>query len=158
MHDTAGILVLIDTDDTPRELVREAGRLAVETGLGVTLLSVFTTTAYERRRRALQSIPQLSSYEYSLDQALDGARYRAERFGLEELEPFGVRYTTPVEVADRLDRLSDIASDFEYVFVAARPTGWLRRRPRLGAVARALTRQFEGDLTVVPRPVDSRGR
>jgi hypothetical protein len=149
MDESHGILVLVDPVNPGETAVRDAGRLAVETGLPVVLLAVVTPLEYERRRRALAAIGQLSDFEYSLDQALEGARHRADRLGLDELSPLGVEYTTVVKYVGREERLSGFAASFEHVVLTVTPRRWLRRRLRPSAVGRALVEGFEGELTLV---------
>jgi nucleotide-binding universal stress UspA family protein len=150
MDEIRGILVLVDSVDPSEAAVRDAGRLAVETELPVVLLAVVTPARYERRRRAIAAIDELSHFEYSLDQALEGAKHRAERLGLEELRPLDVEYTTVVKYVARLDSLAEFAASFEHVVLTVKPRRWLRRRLRPSSVGRALVDGFEGELTLVP--------
>lgn len=149
MDEERGILVLIDPLTPSTAAVRDAGRLAVETKLPVVLFAVLTPLAYERRRQAIAGIRQLSSFEYSLDQATEGARNVAERLGLDELEPLGVEYSTVVQYVGRPDALTGVAAPFEHVILPVTPRRWLRRRLRPTAVGRALVDEFDGELTLV---------
>lgn len=149
MDETHGILALIDPVTSSAAAVRDAGRLAVETDLPVVLLAVVTPLEYERRRQAIAGIRQLSTFEYSLDQALEGAKHRADRLGHDELEPLGVEFTTIVKYVGHLDSLTGFAASFDHVVLTVTPRRWLRRRLQPTAIGRALVDGFDGELTLV---------
>ncbi len=135
--------------DAAKDLVWDAGELAAAVGAELVLVHVTTEEEYDDRREELESIPRRET-QYSIGQALDGARQFARDVGREVLADLDVEYQAVGRVGDAREEILTVAAehDCDHVFVAGRkrsPTG----KAVFGDHTQQIILDFDGPVTVV---------
>ncbi|MFC3478933.1 universal stress protein [Halobacterium litoreum] len=142
-------IAVVEASDSAKSLVQEAGELAAGVDAELILLHVTTEDEYSERRESMASIPDLD-VNYTIDEAVDGARKFATDIGRDVLEDVDVE-TEPVgRIGDKGDEVLELAAerDADHIFVAGRkrsPTG----KAIFGDVTQRIILEFDGAVTVV---------
>lgn len=142
-------LAVVAPDDVTKDLVREAGELAVGVDAKLTLFCVTSEEEYAEQREALMAVPE-ADVSYSVEQALDGARSFARDVGREVLSDVDVDYETAGAVGERSDTILERAESkgCDHVFLTGQrrsPTG----KAIFGDVTQRVILDFDGPVTVV---------
>lgn len=121
-------LVVVDASESAKELLREAGEIAMAMGADLTLLHVTSEAEFEEDRKAMSDIGASEYSEYSVEQAKEGASQFARDLADEVIEEFDMGCDALGEVGDKADVvLATIQEhDCDHVFIAGRkrsPTG-----------------------------------
>lgn len=140
-------LAVVDGTDASERLVGEAGQLAG--GVDAELV-VFAVTPEEDYEGTRESRDRAGGRPYSVDQAAEDARQRAESVARVALEDQDVDYETVGSVGRVADRILRTAEDrdCDHVFVVGRrrsPTG----KAIFGDVAQSVILNFDGPVTVL---------
>lgn len=142
-------LAVVGPDEVTKDLIREAGELSQGVDAKLTLLCVTSEEEYTEEREALESIPE-ADVNYSVEQALEGARSFAKDVGIEMLGDLDIEYETAGAVGDRTDIILDGAENHgcDHIFLTGQsrsPTG----KAIFGDVTQRVILNFEGPVTVV---------
>jgi nucleotide-binding universal stress UspA family protein len=142
-------LAVVGPEEVAKDLIREAGELAAGVDARLTLLCVVSEEEYADEREALEAIPE-ADVNYSVGQALEGARSFANDIGVEMLEDVDIEYETAGAVGDRAETVLQGAEnhDCDHVFMTGErrsPTG----KAIFGDVTQRVILDFEGPETVV---------
>jgi len=142
-------LAVVEGDDAAKDIVRKAGELAAATGADLVLVHVTDEEEYDRQREQLESIPTRET-QYSVGQALEGARKFAEDIGAEVLADLDVEYEVVGRLGDKADKVLSTAEEYDadHVFISGRkrsPTG----KAVFGDVTQEVILEFDGAVTVV---------
>jgi len=142
-------LAVVEGSDAAKDLVREAGELAAATGAELVLVYVTDEDEYDRRREELESIPRRET-QYSIGQALEGARQFAEDIGREVLDDEDVDYRAVGRLGELHEEVLAAAEehDADHVFIAGRkrsPAG----KAVFGDATQRVILDFDGAVTVV---------
>lgn len=142
-------LAVVEGSPTAKDLVREAGELAAGVGADLVLVHVTTEAEFDERREDLADIPRRET-QYSVGQALEGARQFAVDVGREVLADVDVEWEAHGRLGDAADEIKAAAADFgcDHVFLTGRrrsPTG----KAVFGDVAQEVILDFDGAVTVV---------
>ena len=142
-------IAVVEATDSAKDLVREAGELAA--GVDAELLLVYgsTESEYAESREAMASIPDLD-VNYTVDEAIDGARKFAADIGREVLADVDVEYEAVARLGEKGDEVLAVADehDADHIFMAGRkrsPTG----KAIFGDVTQRVILEFDGAVTVV---------
>ncbi|NHN48343.1 universal stress protein [Halostella sp. JP-L12] len=141
-------LVVVDGQESTKELVREAGELAA--GVDAELLLLHVTSEEEFADRQ-ESLAQISGFDatYGIGQAEEGATQFAREIGREAL-PEGVDFEAIGRIGDEVSVILSTAAEREcdHVFVQGRqrsPTG----KALFGDRAQRVALEFDGPVTVL---------
>ena len=142
-------LAVVEGDEAAKEIVRTAGELAAATGAEFVLVHVTDEEEYDRRREQLESIPTQET-QYSVGQALEGARKFADDIGAEVLADLDVDYEVVGRLGEKAEKVLSAADEYDvdHVFISGRkrsPTG----KAVFGDVAQEVILEFDGAVTVV---------
>lgn len=142
-------IAVVEASDSAKELVHEAGELAAGVDAELILVHVTTDDEYADRRESMMNIPDLD-VNYTVDEALDGARKFAKDVGRDVLGDVDVAYEPVGRLGEKGDEVLALADerDADHVFVAGRkrsPTG----KAIFGDVTQRIILEFDGAVTVV---------
>ncbi|WP_435361787.1 universal stress protein [Haloarchaeobius sp. DFWS5] len=145
-------LVLVDTTDEHRALVREAVEHAVGANASLVLLTTMSEAEFEEDAETLESIGEIEHTTYTSGSVLDGAVNDVREFVADDI-PDGVEVTIVARATDEIaDSVVDLAAerDCDHVFVLGRrrsPTG----KALFGDVAQQVALNFDGYVTLATR-------
>ncbi|MFB6269228.1 MAG: universal stress protein [Halobacterium sp.] len=142
-------IAVVEASDSAKELVHEAGELAAGVGAELILVHVTTDEEYSERRESMMSIPNID-VNYTVDEALDGARKFAKDIGRDVLSDVDVEYEPVGRLGEKGDEILALADerDADHIFVAGRkrsPTG----KAIFGDVTQRIILEFDGAVTVI---------
>jgi nucleotide-binding universal stress UspA family protein len=149
LGDMERALAVVEADETTKDLVREAGELAGAVGAGLVLVHVTREDEYEDRREELEAIPKQEA-QYSIGQALQGARNFAADIGAEVLDDVDVEYEVVGRLGDVSDEVLAVADEegCDHIFMTGQkrsPTG----KAVFGDETQQVILEFDGAVTVV---------
>lgn len=141
-------LVVVDSTEESKEVVREAGELAAGVGAGLVLLHVTTEEEYEKRREKLAAIAS-NADSLGVTRAREGARQFAENVGNEVLSDVDAAFESVGSIGEKKDEILSVADeeDCDYVFLLGRkrsPTG----KALFGDDTQSVILNFEGSTVV----------
>ena len=139
-------LVVVGDTDADERLVREAGELAAGVDAELVVFSVTPEEEYEGRR---ESRERAGGSTYTVDQAAEDARQRAESAARVALDDLAVEYRAVGSVGRVTNRILAAVDehDCDHVFIVGRrrsPTG----KALFGDVAQAVILNLDGPVTV----------
>lgn len=152
------LFVAMEDRPATRELLREAGELAAGVGAELIVLSVIKEEDYAEKSVSREGLGETEGTgeqysSYSIDQAEEDARTRAERITVETLEELEVEWRGLGAVGQPERTVLDVADeqDVDHVFVVGK-----RRSPSgkaiFGDLAQHLVIDFDGPVTTyLPR-------
>lgn len=140
-------LAVVDDTDASERLVGEAGELAAGVDAELVVLAVTPEEEYEGIR---ESRDRAGGRPYTVDQAAEDARQRAESVARVALGDLDVEHEAVGSVGRVANRILTIADehDCDHVFVVGRrrsPTG----KAIFGDVAQSVILNFDGPVTVL---------
>ena len=147
-------LVVLDTDETGRALLAEAGQLAAGADARLLVLSVLSPEDYTEKREALEAAAREEHTSYDTGAVLDRARQDAEEVAKDvfpdldlEWEGVGARVT---ESETEAERILGVATDrdVDHLFITGHrrsPTG----KAVFGDRAQSLILNFDGPVTTL---------
>lgn len=111
-------LAVVDSTETSKRLVREAGELAAGVGAELTVLHITDDDEYADQREQLAEVTEVGSV-YSRGQARDGARSYAADVGRAVLDDIDVEYEPMGALGDTVDVILETIDEEEidHVFV-----------------------------------------
>ena len=141
-------LVVVDGQESTKELVREAGELAAGVEAELLLLHVTSEQEFADREEALANIAGFDA-TYGIEQAKEGATQFAREVGRESLSD-GVDFEAVGRIGNEVNEILTAAEDrdCDHVFVQGRqrsPTG----KALFGDRAQKVALDFEGPVTVL---------
>ena len=141
-------LVVVDGQESTKELVREAGELAAGVEAELLLLHVTSEQEFADREEALANIAGFDA-TYGIEQAKAGATQFAREIGREAL-PSSVDFEAVGRIGDEVNQILVTAADrdCDHVFVQGRqrsPTG----KALFGDRAQKVALDFEGPVTIL---------
>ncbi|PSQ26122.1 universal stress protein UspA [Halobacteriales archaeon QS_9_68_17] len=141
-------LVVVDGQESTKELVREAGELAAGVEAELLLLHVTSEQEFADREEALANIAGFDA-TYGIEQAKEGATQFAREVGRESLSD-GVDFEAIGRIGNEVNEILTAAEDrdCDHVFVQGRqrsPTG----KALFGDRAQKVALDFEGPVTIL---------
>jgi len=141
-------LVVVDGQESTKELVREAGELAAGVEAELLLLHVTSEQEFADREEALANIAGFDA-TYGIEQAKEGATQFAREVGRESLSN-GVDFEAVGRIGNEVSEILTAAEDrdCDHVFVQGRqrsPTG----KALFGDRAQKVALDFEGPVTIL---------
>ncbi len=111
-------LAVVDSTETSKRLVREAGELAAGVGAELTVLHITDDDEYADQREQLAEVTEVGSV-YSRGQARDGARTYAADVGRAVLDDIDVEYEPMGALGDTVDVILETIDEegIDHVFV-----------------------------------------
>lgn len=145
-------LVVVDDTDVHRELLLEAGELAVGVEAKLVLFSSMTAEEFEEGNEMLESVERVERTSYSDTSPLDVARNFAREFAQDVFGNDAPDYEVTAAVTEgteRADKILEAADEYDcdHVFVVGRkrsPTG----KVLFGDVAQQVILGFDGPVTI----------
>ena len=142
-------IAVVEATDSAKDLVREAGELAAGVDAELLLVYGITESEYAESRESMSSITAFD-VNYTVDEAVDGARKFAEDIGREVLSDVDVEYEAVARLGEKGDEVLAVADerDADHIFMAGRkrsPTG----KAIFGDVTQRVILEFDGAVTVV---------
>ena len=152
------LFVAMEERPATRELLREAGELAAGVGAELIILSVIKEEDYAEKSASREELGETGGSgeqysSYSIQQAGDDAKNRAERLAVETLDDIDVNWRGLGAVGQPERTVLDVATEqnVDHVFVVGK-----RRSPSgkaiFGDLAQHLVIDFDGPVTTsLPR-------
>lgn len=142
-------LVVIDGEESTKQLVREAGEIATGIGAELVLLHVTTEDEFADREEALAGFAEFEA-GYGVSQAQEGAEQFAESIGNEVFEGADVEFEAVGRIGDDVEEVLNVARDrgVDHLFVRGQqrsPTG----KALFGDRAQQLALDFDGPVTLL---------
>jgi nucleotide-binding universal stress UspA family protein len=142
-------LAVVEGDEAAKDIVREAGELAAATGADLVLVHVTDEGEYDRQREQMESVTTRET-QYSVGQALEGARKFADDVGAAVLGDLDVSYEAVGRLGEKGEEVLSVAADrdVDHIFIAGQkrsPTG----KAVFGDVTQEVILDFDGAVTVV---------
>lgn len=146
-------LVVVESADHARSLIREAGVLAEGVDAPLCLLTLMDTDEYEHDLETMATIANVEGTSYRSDDVKQSGRRFADDIATEEIGDLDVRYETICEVVDDGEEARAIVAaaernDCDHIFIAGRrrsPTG----KAIFGDTAQRVILDFDGIVSVV---------
>ncbi|WP_232688330.1 universal stress protein [Halobacterium zhouii] len=142
-------IAVVEATDAAKDLVREAGELAAGVDAELLLVYGITENEYAESRESMSTITDFD-VNYTVDEAVDGARKFAADIGREVLSDVDVDYEAVARLGEKGDEVLAVADerDADHIFMAGRkrsPTG----KAIFGDVTQRVILEFDGAVTVV---------
>lgn len=146
-------LVVVESTDFTKRLVREAGELAAGIDAELTLLATMDQDEYEQDAETMSTIADVEGTSFSSQNVTEIGRQYAKDIADRELEDLDVAYEPVCIVLEdepKAQRIVDVAVDrgCDHIFVAGRkrsPTG----KAIFGDTAQGVILNFDGIVSVV---------
>ena len=145
-------VIAIDTTETHRDLLREAGTYATANDAELVVLTFLDESEYESDVDTLESIGEVENVNYDSGAVTDAAANEATEFAAEVLDGMDVDFTTVVAVVGDKERGTRIIEagekyDCDHAFVVGKsrsPTG----KALFGDFAQQVILNFDGYVTL----------
>ncbi|WP_121740849.1 universal stress protein [Natronorubrum halophilum] len=146
-------LAVVESTDSAKRLVRDAGELVAQTGGELVLLATMNEDEYEHTLETMSTIADVEGTSYSSADVTESGRQFVRDIAETELTDLDVEYEPlciVVEDGQRARRIVATAAerDCDHVFVTGRkrsPTG----KAIFGDTAQRVILDFDGPVTVV---------
>ncbi|MCO8246673.1 MULTISPECIES: universal stress protein [unclassified Haladaptatus] len=145
-------VVAIDTTDTHRDLLREAGTYAAASDAELVVLAFLDESEYEADVETLESVGEVENVNYDTGAVTEAAANEATEFAAEVLDGMDVDFRTVVAVVDDKERGTRVIEagekyDCDHAFVVGKsrsPTG----KALFGDFAQRVVLNFDGYVTL----------
>lgn len=143
-------LVVVDSSESSKDLLRLAGRLAEGVDAQLRILHVVTEEEYEKDRQAMSDLTGTDYAQYDTNQAEAGARQFASDLASEMLTEFSIEYEAIGAVGDHADRIlaTTRRESCDHIYIAGgkrSPTG----KALFGDTAQKVILNADTPVTVV---------
>ncbi|MFC4989776.1 universal stress protein [Saliphagus infecundisoli] len=146
-------LVVVESADHARTLIREAGELAAGVGAGLVLLTLMDRDEYEHDLETMETIADIEGVSYTSEDIKESGRRFGRDIAREEIGDLALEYESicaVVEGGGEADRILEAAQreGCDHVFIAGRkrsPTG----KALFGDTTQKVILNFDGVVSVV---------
>ncbi len=146
-------LVVVESADHARTLIREAGELAAGVGADLVLLTLMDRDEYEHDLETMETIADIEGVSYTSEDIKESGRRFGRDIAREEIGDLALEYESicaVVEGGEEADRILETAQreDCDHVFIAGRkrsPTG----KALFGDTTQKVILNFDGIVSVV---------
>lgn len=141
-------LVVVSSDDRSKDMVREAGELAVGVDAELLILHITTEEEFRDNQDHLAETAAGTSM-YNVETAQEGARQYAANLGQELLGELDIEFIPMGVIGERRDEILSTAreQDCDYIFITGKkrsPTG----KALFGDEAQSIILNFDGSVVV----------
>ncbi|WP_114576535.1 universal stress protein [Saliphagus sp. LR7] len=146
-------LVVVESADHARTLIREAGELAAGVGADLVLLTLMDRDEYEHDLETMETIADIEGVSYTSEDIKESGRRFGRDIAREEIGDLALEYESicaVVEGGGEADRILEAAQreGCDHVFIAGRkrsPTG----KALFGDTTQKVILNFDGVVSVV---------
>ncbi|GAB3039331.1 universal stress protein [Natronobiforma cellulositropha] len=146
-------LVVVESEDHARTLIREAGELADGVGAELLLLTLMDRDGYEQDLETMATIANIEGTSYTTEDVKESGRQYARDLAKSELDGLDIEYepvAAIIEDGDEAHRIVAVAEekDCDHIFIVGRkrsPTG----KAIFGDTAQRVILDFGGIVSVV---------
>lgn len=143
------LLAVVDTTETAKRVVSEAGEIAEGVDADLLLICVTNALEYSSQRESMESLTSDSEH-YTRNEAREGATKFARDIGMEVLSELDIEYEAKGYLGDKAEKILEVADryDCDHIFLPGRrrsPTG----KALFGDVTQRVILDFDGLATVI---------